>query len=400
MRVGILTQYYPPEMGAAQSRLSDLAWHLQRRGHRVVVLTAMPNYPHGRVLPGYGGLARRERVADIDVIRTWIWPSASRRPIPRILSYLSFTISALVVGAVRLPRLDLLVTESPPLTLGLTGSFLATLKRARLVFNVSDLWPESAIALGMLREGSRSASLASWLERFSYRRAWAVSGQTRGILDSVRSRFPSVPTIPLFASVDTARFSPDQHSDEVRRELLGASRVVAVYAGLHGLAQGLDVVLDAADRLRDVEELSIVLVGDGPLKPALAREAADRGLANVRFLDAAPREEIPALLASADIALVPVVIPDAVPSKLYEAMASGIPVALMANGDAATIVESAGAGIAVAPGDAEGLARVLARLARSSEERTTMGAAARAAAVHDHDRRVICDRFIDALEGA
>ena len=237
MRIGILTQYYPPEMGAAQSRLSDLALRLRDRGHDVVVLTSMPNYPHGRILAGYGGLLRRERRPEADVIRTWIWPSSSRRTLPRMLSYLSFSASAAVAGAAKLPRLDILITESPPLTLGATGWLLAKLKRARFVLNVSDLWPESAVELGMLSPTGKAASLAYRLEAFCYRKAWRVSGQSREILASVERRFPGVATIPLLGGVDTDRFDPKLRSEQTRRAVLGDDPVIAVYAGLHGLAR-------------------------------------------------------------------------------------------------------------------------------------------------------------------
>ena len=400
MHIGILTQYYPPEMGAAQSRLSDLALQLRRRGHEVVVLTAMPNYPHGRILDGYHGLYRREERPEGDVIRAWIWPSASRHPLPRMLSYLSFTISAALTGAVCLPRLDILITESPPLTLGPTGWLLSKLKRARAVFNVSDLWPESAVTLGMLSPNARSTRFAYRLEAFSYRHSWRVSGQSNEIIESVERRFPGVRTVPLLGGVDTERFDPVLRSTAVRHRVLGDEPVIAVYAGLHGLAQGLDLVLDAAEILRDVPGLAIVLIGDGPVKRALVRDAEARGLRNIRFVEAIGRDDVPSVLASADIAIVPLGfrLPGAVPSKLYEAMASGVPVVLVAEGEPADILDAAAGGLAVKPGDASGLAAALEHLASSSPLRESLGAAGRTAAVAKHDRRVSCDRFIDALE--
>jgi len=402
VRIGILTQYYPPEMGAPQSRLSDLAAQLRSRGHEVVILTAMPNYPHGRIQEGYGGLVRRERRSEGDVIRTWIWPSVSRRPLPRILSYLSFTVSAALAGAVYLPRLDVLITESPPLTLGVTGWILSKLKRARSVFNVSDLWPESAVALGMLSASGRGARLAYRLEGFSYRHAWAVSGQSAEILESVSRRFPAVRTIPFLGGADTNRFSPSRQSNEIRLRVLGDEPVIAVYAGLHGLAQGLDNVLDAAELTRDTAGLAIVLIGDGPVKQTLVGTARARGLKNVRFVDAIDRDDVPGVLASADVALVPLGLrlPGAVPSKLYEAMASGVPVVLVAEGEPARVLQEAGGGIVVQPGDGLGLAAALERLAASKPLRQSLGAAGRSAAVEKHDRRASCDLFIDALEEA
>ena len=397
MRIGILTQYYPPEMGAPQARLSELAARLAELGHETVVLTALPNYPQGRIYQGYRRLFVRERQGDVSVLRTPIWPTKSVSLIPRTASYVSFALSSLAIGALRLPRVDVLITESPPLPLGLTGFLLSRLKRARWVFNVSDLWPETAIALGSLGDG-RLTRLAYWLEAFCYRRASAVSCQSREIEQSINERFPQVRTISFVNGTDTDRFSPARRSETFWRDLVGDGRSVAVYAGLHGACQGLDQLIDAAERLQD-DRLRLVFVGDGPEKEALIESSERRRLANVTFLEPQPKDAIPALLASADIALVPLRtrLKGAVPSKLYEAMASGLPVVLVAEGEPAEIVRATNAGITVAPGDIEGLAAALQRLAGSEGEREELGAAAREAAVEQFDRRPILDRFIDAL---
>jgi glycosyltransferase involved in cell wall biosynthesis len=397
VRVGILTQYYPPEMGAPQVRLSELAARLTELGHETIVLTALPNYPQGRIYPGYRGVLVREQHGDVTVLRTSIWPTKSVALIPRTASYLSFVASSLLAGAVRLPRLDVLITESPPLPLGLSGFVLSRLKRARWVFNVSDLWPQTAIAVGSLRD-DRLAELAYRLEAFCYRRASAVSCQSQEIEASINERYPRVHTISFVNGTDTARFSPARRSETFWPELVGDDRPVAVYAGLHGACQGLDQLIDAAERLQN-DPLRLVLVGDGPEKEALVDSSRRRHLRHVTFLEPQPKEAMPALLASADIAVVLLRtrLPGAVPSKLYEAMASGLPVVLVAEGEPAEILRSTNAGIAVNPGDLDGLADALRRLAQSKDERARLGAAGRAAAVERFDRRPILDRFIEEL---
>jgi glycosyltransferase involved in cell wall biosynthesis len=397
VRVGILTQYYPPEMGAPQARLSQLAARLAELGHETVVLTALPNYPQGRIYEGYRRLSVRERQGDVNVLRTPIWPTKSVALIPRTASYLSFALSALLFGLIRLPRLDVLITESPPLPLGVTGFLLSRFKSARWVFNVSDLWPETAIALGALGNG-RLTKLAYRLEAFCYRRAWAVSCQSREIEQSVNERFPKVRTISFVNGTDTDRFSPARRSKTFWQNRLGDDRIVAVYAGLHGACQGLDQLIEAAKKLQD-DHLEVVLVGDGPEKEELVESSGRLQLGNVTFLEPQPKDAIPGLLASADIAVVPLKtrLPGAVPSKLYEAMASGLPVVLVAEGEPAEILRATNAGIAVDPGDIDSLAEALRRLAQSDEERAHLGAAARAAAVERFDRRPILDRFIAAL---
>jgi len=405
MRVGILTQYYPPEMGAPQARLSHLAGQLVRRGHEVVVLTAMPNYPTGRVFPGYGGFRRREERDGVSVIRCGLYPTTDVRMVPRMASYFSFVFSSIAIGTFALPKLDYLITESPPLFLGIAGYLLARRTGARWIFNVSDLWPESAVALGAVGKG-RALDAALRLEAFCYRKAWLVTGQSREILENIRGRFPSVPVYHLSNGVDTDLFRPERRSAEARARLSNGhgspSPCVAMYAGLHGIAQGLDQILEAASRLTDVPSLSIAFVGDGPVKASLQSRSRELGLNNVRFLDALPREEMPALVASADLALVPLrmSLPGAVPSKIYEAMGAGVPVVLVASGEAADIVQRSQAGVSVRPGDVAGLAAAIRGLAADSAARSRLGMAGRAAAERDFDRVRIADRFIAHLEGA
>ena len=404
MRIGILTQYYPPEMGAPQARLSHLAGQLARRGHEVTVLTALPSYPAGRIFPGYRGLRRTETRDGVRVIRCWLHPTQSVRLGARLASYFSFVLSSLLVGTFALPRLDYLMTESPPLFLGISGYLLSRRTGAKWIFNVSDLWPESAVALGAVSQGwGLKGALA--LEAFCYRKAWLVTGQSREILENIRRRFPDVRVYHLSNGVDTKLFRPELRSADARARLedgFGGASCIAVYAGLHGIAQGLEQVLEAAARLKEDGALGIVFVGDGPAKRELVTKSRALGLTRVRFLDPIPREEMPGLVASADLALVPlkVSLPGAVPSKIYEAMGAGVPIVLAAGGEAAEIVRRAGSGIVVAPGDVDGLASAIRELSGDPERRERLGASGRRAAERDYDRIGIAGRFIDHLESA
>jgi len=300
---------------------------------------------------------------------------------------------------VALPHVDYLLTQSPPLLLGPTGYLLSRFSKARWIFNVSDLWPESGLRLGALQDGPW-LRLARVLEAFCYRRAWVVTGQSQEILNDISSRFPGQATYHLVGGADTKQFSPRARSDAMRRALAPGRQCIAIYVGLHGLAQGLDQVVDAAALLRRDDQLVVVFVGDGVERERIVNRGRALGLTNVRFLPPCRHEDVPALLASADIALVPLRghIPGAVPSKLYEAMASGLPVILSADGEAAQIVREARAGIVVAPGDAAGLARALADLGADSDRRQDLGRRARQAAEAQFNREVILDRFIDFLE--
>jgi len=400
MHITFLTQYYPPEIGAPQARLSELAAHFIQKGHEVSVLTAMPNYPIGKIYHGYGGLLRREQIKDVRIVRTFIFPTQKTRLIPRLTNYFSFVLSSATFGCIFLRPADYLLVESPPLFLGLSGVLLSKILKTRMIFNVSDLWPESAVTLGVLRANSFAYQISARLEKFCYQQAWLISGQSKSILQSIRARFPALSTYHLSNGVNTQMFHPNRHSEKGLSKVVADGKCLALFAGLHGLAQGLDQIVDAAELLQDEEGLKFVLVGEGPEKHRLIQIARERNLKNLQFRDSIPAKDVPPLLAGADIILVTlkVYIPGAVPSKLYEAMASGRPVVLVASGEAAEIVRESQAGIVVKPGDIPALAETIRTLYSQPELRRTYGENGRRAAEQYFDRSMIATRFIEHLE--
>jgi colanic acid biosynthesis glycosyl transferase WcaI len=399
MHITILTQYYAPEIGAPQRRLGHLVSAFRDRGHQVTVLTAMPSYPKGRVFDGYGGLLRTETLEGVRVVRTFIYPSQSARLLPRLANYFSFVLSSVLVGGWRIGRCDYLLVESPPLFLGLSGMVLSRWKRARMIFNVSDLWPESAVRVGVLGPGWM-LSASEWLEALCYRRSWLVSGQSTSIVSSIGSRFPEVPTRLLSNGVDVGQFQVASEGAPSRAQLHARSRCAALYGGLHGLAQGLEQVIEAAASLQGQVDLEVFLLGDGPTKAGLIEQARALSLQNVQFLDPITAAEMPGWLAGGDIAIVPlkVFIPGAVPSKLYEAMAAGLPVVLVASGEPAEIVRKHEVGLVVEPGDVAGLANALRVLAADPELRRRLGQNGRRAAERFFDRSAISAAFVEHLE--
>jgi len=400
LRIGILTQYYPPEIGAPQNRLSDLAMRLADAGHAVVVLTAMPNYPTGRIQDGYGGLWCREQRSGVAVIRSFIYPTQSAGYVKRLGNYFSFVVSSVLVGYMFLPRCDVLLTESPPLFLGIAGYALSRLKRCRLIFNVSDVWPESAIHLGFVKPGSAIHRISLMLEAFLYKKSWVVSGQSKEIVGDILRRFPTVRTYHLSNGVDYDRFASDQvQRSNVLRDYAGNNCMV-LYAGLHGLAQGLDQILGAAEILKAEGSCRFVLIGDGPEKRTLQELARQQQLSNVVFLPPRPAADMPAVVASADIILVTLkkYIPGAVPSKLYEAMASGKPIVLVADGEAAEIVRHFKAGIVTEPGNIRGIVKAVRILRDNPSMRRELGDNGQRAAKEHFDRAKIAGLFADYLE--
>ncbi|MCF7822783.1 MAG: glycosyltransferase family 4 protein [Candidatus Marinimicrobia bacterium] len=400
MHLCILTQYYPPEIGAPQARLSELAKFMVKSGHQVTVLTAMPNYPTGQVFQGYGGFVRKETRDGVSIIRAYIYPTKSVGMIPRLANYFSFVKSSLIVGLLLLPRHDVLITESPPLFLGISGYLLSRLKRAKWIFNVSDLWPESAVNLGIIGEGL-PLKMSKKLERFFYCHSWLVTGQSHEIIQNINARYPDISTHHLSNGVDIEKFKPEMKSD-ILSPWKACKRYTAVYAGLHGIAQGLDQIVKAAIELeRKAPELQIIFIGDGAEKQQLMKDVEVNGISNISFVGPQASETMPQIWASADIALVPLkqYIPGAVPSKLYEAMASSVPVMLIAEGEAAKIIKDSGGGVAIQPNQIGDIVSKMVFLLNDEKSRISMGISGRRFVELNFNRYTILKRFTQFLEG-
>lgn len=401
MRATFLTQYYPPEVGAPQARISALARGLAERGVGVTVHTCPPHYPSGRIPPPHRNRPlARERDGGATVVRSAVYPAANRGFARRLAGHLSFAGSALASAPLAGPA-DVVVVESPPLFLAGAAIAYARIKRAALVVNVADLWPDSAIELGALR--SRGAIRAARaIERAVYRSAAAITCPTEGIAEELERRPEAAGRAVLMRpAVDLDRFDPlAGRGDGSRRE----SRPLGVlYAGTVGMAHGLGTLLDAVEELEggDGVPLDVAIAGDGAEAGALRARLAERGPASVRMLGAVPAERIPELYAESDVALVMLrdlpLFDTALPTKMLEAMAAGRPVLLSARGEAARLVEGTGAGVVVEPESPRALAAALSELADDPGHRAALGAAGRRAVERSFGRAEWLERWHETL---
>jgi glycosyltransferase involved in cell wall biosynthesis len=401
MRILFLTQYFPPETGAAQNRLSDLAKRLTKAGHSVMVLTALPNYPEGEIYEGYRGrLTMREDYEGIRIVRTWAYVTKKKDFVRRILNYLSFAVLSLLVGWITPAKVDVVVVESPPLFLGFSGYVLSKLKHAKFVLNVSDLWPESAVALNVLR----NRCLIQWAtraEEWLYSQANLVTGQTQGIVDSIRRRCTNTPVSLLTNGVapEFLEQVADVRNSRLRlREKFGfGQKFIVAYTGVHGLAQGLDTLLLSADLLKEYKEIQFCFFGDGPDKPHLKSIAAKRGLKNVQFYSPLPTSQMVELLASVDVSVVPLKRNDlfkgALPSKLFEALGAGVPVLAALDGEAKELIEKSQSGLLVEPENPEDMAQKTLQLYKDAELRRQLGENGRTYVRVHYNREEIAKRF-------
>lgn len=364
MRIIFLTQYFPPETGAPQNRLFAMASGLQAKGAQVTVLTAMPNYPDMRIQDGYRGkLYLREEMNGLEVHRAWLFVSRGKGILARLCNYFSFVFTAFIAGLFKLRKADVLLVESPPLFLGITAMLLARMKGAKLVFNVSDLWPESAVQLGLVTN-HWMIKASTWLEELCYRKAALITGQTQGIVRNISGRFPRkqvlwVPNGVDFAALAEAGAEP---ASGFRGKLgIGANDLVLAYTGIIGHAQGLETVLEAAAKLRGRKDIHFILMGDGPEKEKLLALKKQLDPVQVHFVDRVPRKELLGLMRSIDAVVVPLRRNDlflgAIPSKIFEALALGKPVVLGVDGEARQLFITEGqAGLFFTPEDADALA--------------------------------------------
>jgi glycosyltransferase involved in cell wall biosynthesis len=406
MRVLILTHHYPPEVGAPQTRLSGTARFLRGRGHDVAVVTAMPSYPTGRIPPAYRRSPRlSQRIDGVSVERTWTFARPGGSVRVRLANQLSFTGSALsALPAVG--RRDVLLVESPPLFLGLTGAIFGAALRAPLVLHVSDLWPAVPIELGALRY-PRAIQAARLFERGVYaasRRLIVVTERWREQL--VRQGVPPDKIDLVTNGVDAAFLDPDtvearRERDAVRAELSLVGRTVVACIGTVSYVYGYDTILEAAAHLARDPTVHLLIVGDGSQKDAVRDAVAARGLRNVTLLPAQPHARVRGLLAAADLsvsALLPLpVTRGQLPVRVLEAMAMARPVVFSGEGVASQLIAESGAGLAVPPGDASALAGAIAALAADPARRQRLGAAGRETILARFDRAAVAGKIEASL---
>ena len=376
LKVLLVSQYFPPEIGATQSRMQAFAEYLAHRGHDVTVIAEFPNHPHGIFPDQYRGrLVEDDRSNPYRILRVWVRANPEKTQITRLSFYTSFMAMAAAV-APRSGRPDVVIATTPPLFTGLAGWAIARMMRAPLVLDVRDLWPAAATSLHQISPGA-STRAAEAVERHLYRAASAVVAVTRPFcehIDAIRGRLPATRLIP--------NGTLEQFFADDGRDRLGVAddRYLVTFAGTLGIAQALPSTLDAAALVDGDTEFSFV--GDGPMKPLLVEQAGALGLENVRFHDQIPLESITPVLAGSDALLVTLsahpTFRQFVPSKLIDFMAVGRPVILSAAGESARSSSPPAPASSFRPRIPDALARPLRWLEAHPEEAEAMGRRGRA----------------------
>ena len=404
MRILILTQYYPPEIGAPQNRLHELAIRLHARGIKVEVLTALPNYPKMEVFEEYSNKQKREETIEgITVHRSWIYVSPSKSIIARLLNYFSFVCSSYWRGR-RLKSFDYLMVESPPLFLGYSAMALSKKLNAKLIFNVSDLWPESAEKLGLVTN-KHLLKMATRLEHKCYENSALITGQTQGIVNDIQKRFPHKKVTWLPNGVDISFYNPEkiEAGDFRQKNGFKINDIIFFYGGILGYAQGLEIIIEAAHRLKMFPEAQFVIQGTGPEKEKLRLLKEKYSLENVHFFEPVKKSDMPSILKSIDVAIIPLkkldLFKGAIPSKIFEALAMKKPLLLGVDGEAKNhFIDKAQAGLFYTPEDVESLTAQIIFLLKNKNELHEMGENARKYVSDVFDRNKIAEGLYDALQ--
>ncbi len=405
MKLIILTQYFPPEVGAPQNRLYEMAVRLQKMGVEIEILTAMPNYPSMEIHKEYKGKWYvKETMDGMTLHRAWIWVGKSKSILPRLLNYFSFVFSSLWIGTFKLSKTDYLLCESPPLFLGISGVLLKKFKKAKLIFNVSDLWPESAEKLGLITNKFLLKNTTR-LEEYLYRSSAIITGQTQGIVKNIKDRFPDKPVYWLPNGVDLLYYDPDKITSQWR-EQNGFSKddFIILYAGIIGHAQALETIIEAAELTKNNQSIKWILLGSGPVKEKLVAMQQEKQLMNVYFYPPVPKSSMPQVLKDINVSLVPLknieLFKGALPSKIFEALAMKKPLLLGVEGEAKDLfIEQGKAGLAFKPEDAEDLVKNAIHLYNNKSEIAQLGENGRNYVEANFNRDTIAEKFYKFLNG-
>lgn len=374
------------------TRHHEMALHLAKMGHKVTIIASPVSYLTGD--------AQQERMRwrteqdggeNITILRAYTYRALHKSFVHRVFSFLSFMFSSFLIG-LSVKKVDLIWGTSPPIFQGVTAWALARLKWAKFIFEIRDLWPAFAIAVGVLTH-PLLIRLTEWLEGFLYKRADQLMVNSPGFIEHIQGRGgKNISLVPNGA--DAEMFEPDSDGAEFRKAHGLGDKFVALYAGAHGMSNDLDVLLDAAELLLYEEtHIQIVLLGDGKEKARLVQRAQDMDLTNLSFIPPVPKEAMGKALAAADACIAilkPVEMYKTVyPNKVFDYLAAGRPIVMAIDGVAREVVEQAQAGIFAQPGGPQAVAEVIRKMAHDPAKARQMGQAGRAYLEAHFDRQTL-----------
>jgi len=406
MNIVFFSHYFPPEGNAPASRTYEHCKRWVEAGHDVTVITCAPNVPDGVVYDGYRNRIwpQRETIDGISVIRTWTYVAANAGALKRIINYVSYMMSSVLTFLFFCRRPNVVISTSPQFFCGWAGVIASWLKWCPIVLEVRDIWPESIVTVGAMKEGMLLRAF-EMIERWMYRSATHIVTVGNGYRENILGKVDCTDRISVVTNgVDSEVFSPQESSSEFRSTYGLNDKFVCSYVGTIGMAHGLSIVVRAAKKLKNQQREDIVfcLVGDGASRTKIEKEISDAGVDSiVRLAGRLPKSEMPKVLASSNCLLVHLKKTDlfqtVIPSKIFETMAMKRPLVMGVKGESADIVKASGSGIQIEPEDEDDLVDAVTKLCDSTSLYEQLCLNGRAFVTENYSRDTLARKMLDLL---
>ncbi len=397
-----MSQYYPPEMGAPASRVSELAKYWSKMGQKVTVITGMPNHPDGIVHPTYKWeYFKEEKTLGVHVLRVFLYATANKGVIKRIISFLSFMTTSLILGLLK-SHTDIVIATSPQLFVGLSGLIIAKMKKKPFVFEIRDIWPQSAVELGVIKNKQVIRAM-EMLENILYSKANMIIVAVKGMKKILVSRGVNGNKIHYIPNgIDEERFNTEKKEFILGKKVELKDKLIIGYIGTIGLAHGLQIIPEAAAKIRN-SNVHFIIIGDGAEKDKLLQTIKAYNLKNVSFLGVMPREYIPSILGEIDLGFIhlkyiPFFKNAALPSKLFEIMAAGKPVLAGISGTVSDFIKENDIGYVFKQDDPDSLVNAIENILKENKDiLKKKGEKGKYIAIRDFNRKELAEKYIAYL---
>jgi len=402
MKALFLSQYYSPEINAPAHRMSFFAKHLSKKGDDVTVICEPPNYPERELFEGYENKWRSINQEDgVRVVRSWVHITKKKSFIPRILNYASYLLSSFFAGLHEDP--DVIFVTSPPFPALASAWLLSKIKRVPLILDIRDIWPDSAVSVGMMKKGLLFKFLQWWEKKF-YRSAEKIVVNAKGIGKRLtkEKEVPEEKIEFLPNGAEISMFDPEADGKELNKEFNIEAKFLVLFTGLIGLAQDPGVIVEAAKILKDERDITFLIVGDGPKRKECLRLIDKHNLGNIIMPGSYPREEMPKFVARADACLATHkkddLFKDVIPSKIFDYMAGARPVIINSQGEGARIIKEAECGINIKPGSPQEMADAILRFYHNYDMARDYGQNGREYAEKHFAKKKIAEKLRNLLQ--
>ena len=398
-----MSHYFPPEVNAPALRVSEMASRWADNGNDVTVLTGFPNHPSGIIPDEYKGMKRLvTKFKKLKVVRTYQYAAPNKGFVKRILNYLSFMFSSILLGTSQVGKPDVVIATSPQFFVAVAGYVMSRIKKCKYVFEIRDVWPEEIVAVGAIKNRFIIGALEA-IEMFLYRKADLLVAVAQGTIDLLEERgIPREKMVLYPNGVNIDHFLNGPDGAAVRKELDIDDKFVVSYVGTHGMAHRLEDLLQVAKNLSTHKDIQFLFVGDGAEKKKLVKMASEMNLQNVIFHDQVSHDKIVEFYKATDLFMVPLrkakLFTKNIPSKIYEIMVVKKPIIISTEGESRKLIETSGAGISCTPENVEEMTEKVLFMFENKELRNKMGNDGYSFALANASRIHIADNYLDTLK--